>query len=79
MEPLHAGEDQRPVMATQKTRSGGDGKRVSSQKHEINYTGRKVAKKTGATQAKAKKAVKRAKKQTGTVSRRVERRAKQLV
>jgi hypothetical protein len=67
-------------MPTKSPRRKQDRKRVSSQKHEIGYTGRKVAKKTGSTVRAGKKAVKKAKRQTGTVSRgKVERRASALV
>jgi hypothetical protein len=56
-----------------------DRKRVSKQSHELNYTGRKVAKKAGTSVKKGKAAVKRAKKQTRTVSRgKVERRAQRI-
>ncbi len=65
-------------MATTKTKAQ-DRKRVSGQKHEINHTGRKVAEKTGASTGEGKRAVKRAKKETGTVSRpKVEKRAEQI-
>jgi hypothetical protein len=64
-------------MATKAKRSGQDRKRVSKQKHEIEHTGGKVAKKTGASRAEGKRAVLRAKKQTGSASRpKVEKRAK---
>jgi hypothetical protein len=57
-----------------------DGKRVSKQKHELNYTGGKVAKQAGVSRTKGKKAVKKAKGQTGSVNRKkVEKRAKQIV
>lgn len=67
-------------MATKtKSRTGSDRKRVSGEKHEISYTGTKVARKTGVAPARGKAAVKKAKKQTGTVSRKkVERRARKL-
>ena len=58
------------IMATRTKRSGQDRKRVSKQAHEIGYTGAKVAKKAGASRAEGKRAVKQAKKQTRTVSRR---------
>ena len=67
------------IMATKPKRSGQDGKRVSKQAHEVGYTGAKVAKKAGASRAEGKRAVKKAKKQTRTVSRpKVEKRAKKI-
>ncbi len=62
-----------------KKRPAQDRKRVSKQKHETNYTGTKVAKKAGKSPAAGKAAVKKAKKQTGSVNRgKVERRAVKL-
>jgi hypothetical protein len=56
-----------------------DPKRVSAQKHEIAYTGRKVAKAAGTSRSAGKKAVRGAKKKTGSVSRpKVERRARKI-
>lgn len=57
-----------------------DRKRVSSEKHEIEYTSGKVAKAAGVKKPKAKKAVKSAKKQLGrsTTRRKVEPKAKKL-
>lgn len=66
-------------MAAKSPRRKQDRKRVSSEKHEIKYTGRKVARKAGTSAKAGKKAVKKAKRQTGTVSRgKVERRAAAL-
>lgn len=66
-------------MATKTKRSGSDRKRVSKQKHEVEYTGSKVAKKAGTSRSKGKAAVTKAKKQTKSVSRpKVERRAQKL-
>jgi hypothetical protein len=64
-------------MATSKTQ---DRKRVSSQKHEIGYTAKKVKTQTGASSAKSTGAVKRAKKALGrsTGRKRVESRAKRI-
>ena len=68
------------IMATTTKRSGQDRKRVSKQKHEIGYTGTKVARKAGTSPAAGKAAVKKAKKQTRSVSRgKVESRAEKLV
>ena len=67
-------------MATKSRRSGQDRKRVSKQSHEIGHTGGKVAKKAGASRKAGTRAVRKAKQQTRTVSRKnVERRARQLV
>jgi hypothetical protein len=69
--------DYRGVMPTAKNQ---DRKRVSSQKHEIGYTSKKVKSATGASSAKSTGAVKRAKKQLGrsTGRKRVESRAKRI-
>ena len=66
-------------MATSK-RKKQDSKRVSGEKHEINYTGGRVAKSTGASKKKAKSAVRGAKKQLGrsTGRKKVVSRAKKL-
>lgn len=60
--------------------NGQDRKRVSSQKHEIEYTSGKVAEQAGVAKPKAKKALKTAKKQLGrsTSRSKVEPRAKKL-
>ena len=66
-------------MPTKTKRSGSDRKRVSKQSHELNYTGKKVARKAGTTVRKGKAAVKRAKAGTRTASRpKVEKRAAAL-
>ena len=66
-------------MATSKRRKQ-DSKRVSSEKHEIQYTGGRVAKESGAPKKKAKTAVKAAKKQLGrsTGRKKVVSRAKKI-
>lgn len=67
-------------MPTKAKRRSSDRKRVSNQKHEIKYTGRKVSKAAGASGKAGRTAVKKAKRQTGTVRRgKVERRARELV
>lgn len=66
-------------MATKTKRSSQDRKRVSKQKHELQHTGVKVAKKVGTSTQAGKRAVSRAKKDTGSVSRpKVEKRAAQI-
>jgi hypothetical protein len=66
-------------MPTKTKRGGQDRKRVSKQKHEISHTGSKVAKKVGTSRQEGKRAVSRAKKETGSVSRtKVERRAEMI-
>ena len=66
-------------MATKTKRGGQDRKRVSKQKRELSHNGGKVAKKAGASAAEGKRAVKKAKKETGTVSRlKVEKRAEDI-
>ena len=57
-------------------RTGHDRGRVSNQKHEIDYTGGKVAEETGATPQEAKDAVKQAKKEAGVSRGAVEEKAK---
>jgi hypothetical protein len=66
-------------MTTTSKRKSQDRQRVSAQGHEINYTGDKVARATSSSRRKGKRAVKKAKRQTGTVTRRqVERRAEEI-
>jgi hypothetical protein len=66
-------------MTTKTKRRGQDRKRVSKQKHEIGHTGSKVAKKVGTSRQEGKRAVTRAKKETGSVSRKkVEDRAERI-
>jgi hypothetical protein len=66
-------------MPTTKRKSQ-DRRRVSAEKHEISYTGTRVAKAAKTSSAKGKKAVKSAKKQLGrsTGRKRVVGRAKKL-
>lgn len=66
-------------MATSKRRKQ-DSKRVSKQKHEIEYTGGRVAKASGTPKKKGKTAVKTAKKQLGrsTGRKKVVSRAKKI-
>lgn len=89
VEPLACQRYNRNIMATTKKttkkpaakkRPTQDRKRVSKQKHEIGFTGTKVAKKAGKSPAAGKAAVKKAKTQTRSVNRgKVERRAAKLV
>lgn len=67
------------AMATSKRRKQ-DSKRVSSQKHEIEYTGGRVAKATRTPKKKAKRAVKAAKTSLGrsTGRKKVVSRAKKI-
>lgn len=66
-------------MPTKTKSKSQDRKRVSGQKHEINHTGEKVAKEAGTSHQEGKRAVTRAKKETGSVSRKkVEARAKTI-
>lgn len=66
-------------MAKSKQATSQDRKRVSSEAHEIQYTGGKVAKQTGSSRATGKKAVKKAKSQTASASRKkVEPRARKI-
>jgi hypothetical protein len=66
-------------MATTK-RKNQDSKRVSNEKHEVNYTGGRVAKETGKSKKTGKRAVKSAKKQLGrsTGRKKVVSRAKKI-